>query len=293
MNSVSPSIRPSRITCQPGMVTFPSCATGWAALYQILSAGDGTRRPQDHASGRRKLGAMQTLALTLTHFRLCPFSRSIRLALGELGLEATLVDERPWEWPARLVALNPAGEVPVLTIEGRAVLSGAYAIAEYLADETARDAGDGRAVPLFPGTNTERAEVRRLVDWFHRKYEREVTREVLAEKVYPRLSGPAAHAPDAHIMRAVRINLRHHMSYVSFLSDHRRWLAGEEISFADLAAAAHLSTLDYLNEVPWHDYPVAKAWYARLKSRPSFRALLADRVPRVPPPPPHYANLDF
>ncbi len=93
-------------------------------------------------------------------------------------------------------------------------------------------------------------------------------------------------------MRAIRSNLRYHLSYLSYLADQRKWLAGDDFSIADLVAAAHFSVLDYLGEVAWEDYPVAKGWYARLKSRPSFRSLLADRIPGTPPPL-HYTDLDF
>jgi len=231
---------------------------------------------------------------TLTHFRLCPHSRSIRLLLGEIGIEARLVEERPWEYRPELLALNPAGELPVLSLDSGPVLCGAYAASEYIAEELKRHPIDGRPVPLFPGTREERAEVRRLVDWFHGKLDREVTREFLEEKVYRgyRTSGGNTGAPDAAILRAVRANLRYHLSYVAYLAHERRWLAGDDMSFADLAAAAHLSTLDYLGEVPWDGYESAKQWYARLKSRPSFRPLLADRISGTPAPV-HYTNLDF
>lgn len=228
---------------------------------------------------------------TLTHYRLCPRSRSIRLLLGEIGLEVRLAETRPWEYRSELLALNPAGELPVLALANGTVLCGAYAISEYVAEELKRHPIDGRPVPTFPGSREERAEVRRLVDWFHGKLDREVTREVLEEKVY-RGYRPGGGAPDVAILRAVRANFRYHLSYISYLAHHRRWLAGEEMSFADIAAAAHLSTLDYLSEVQWDEHPAAKLWYARLKSRPSFRTLLADRISGTPAPL-HYTNLDF
>ena len=93
-------------------------------------------------------------------------------------------------------------------------------------------------------------------------------------------------------LRAIRANIRYHLGYVNHLAHERRWLAGDEMSFADMAAAAHLSSIDYLGEVAWEDYPSAKSWYARMKSRPSFRALLADRMPGISPAP-VYADLDF
>lgn len=228
----------------------------------------------------------------LTHFRLCPFSRSIRLALAELALEFELKEEQPWEWRATFLALNPSGELPVLEMDNGPVLLGAYAISEYLAEEERRHPSEPRAMALLPGGRDDRAEVRRLVDWFHRKLDREVTRELLLEKVYARLTPGAERAPDAEILRAIRSNLRYHLDYLAYLGHNRSWLAGDEMSFADLAAAAHLSTIDYLGEVPWEQFPGAKTWYARVKSRPSFRALLADRMAGMPPPL-HYTDLDF
>lgn len=241
--------------------------------------------------------------LKLTHFRLCPSSRSIRLALAERDIEFELVEERAWEWRPAFLALNPAGELPVLEVPDGSILCGAYSIAEFLAEEgQAEQLQDRRLMSLFPGDREDRAEARRLTDWFQHKFDREVTRDLLAEKVYPRVSqpgsygGPAASvpvaAPSPAVLRAVRSNLRYHLGYIGFLADQRRWLAGDAPSFADLAAAAQLSVADYLGEVPWEQHPAAKGWYQRVKSRPSFRPLLADRLPGFSPPP-WYGDLDF
>jgi glutathione S-transferase len=228
----------------------------------------------------------------LTHFCLCPHSRSVRIALAEFGIEAELVEERPWEQRPAFLALNPAGELPVLEIERGPILCGAYSISEYLGEELKGRSQEGRAASLFPPGRKDRAEVRRLVDWFHGKFNREVTRELLHEKVFAHLLPGRPQTPDPDILRAIRANLRYHLSYVSHLAHQRHWLAGEEMSFADFAAAAHLSSADYLGEVPWEASPVAKSWYARMKSRPSFRSLLTDRMPGAPPPS-SYADLDF
>ncbi len=228
---------------------------------------------------------------TLTQYRLCPHSRGVRLVLAEFGLEVTMSEEQPWEWRPAFLALNPAGELPVLAIQGGPILCGAYAISEYLAETLLPDPDGAPRVALFPGDGEGRAEVRRLVDWFGHKLDREVTREVLYEKVYARQQAPD-HAPEGATLRAIQANLRYHLGYIAYLADHRRWLAGDDMSFADMVAAAHLSVLDYLGEVAWEEHPKVKAWYARVKSRPSFRGLLADRVPGLPPPP-HYTDLDF
>ena len=229
---------------------------------------------------------------TLAHYRLCPASRAIRIALGELAIETELVEEKPWEWRPEFLAINPSGELPVLRLDDGVLLCGAYAISEYLAEEFTHHPIDGLTVPLFPGNSEERAEVRRLVDWFHRKLNREVVRDLLHEKLFARIAGRPPRNPDMEVLRAVRANLRYHLRYISFLADHRRWLAGDEMSFADIAAAAHLSCVHFFGEVPWEEFPNAKEWYVRIKSRRSFRPILADRVPGVTPPP-HYEDLDF
>lgn len=227
----------------------------------------------------------------LTHFKLCPLSRSIRLALGEREIAHVLDEQYGWLGEPSFLALNPAGELPVLRLETGEVLCGAYAIVEYI-DDSHHDV-PSLSQPLIPGDPIERAEVRRLIDWFHRKFYWEVTQEILIDKIYPRVARPSSYyPPDADRLRAVRSNLRYHMSYISYLADQRRWLAGEDMSFADLAAAAHLSVVDYVSEVSWDTFPIAKNWYARVKSRPSFRILLAERIPG-PPPPTYYAELDF
>jgi glutathione S-transferase len=225
---------------------------------------------------------------TLLHYPLCAFSRSIRLALAECGVEVDLSEERPWEWRAEFLSLNPAGSLPVLVTDTDGPIAGAYAISEYLG-ETA--GADGSGFHLFPGDAPARAEVRRLVDWFHRKFHDEVTSYLVEEKVFRRF-GPKSASPDMEAMRAGHDNLRYHLTYIGHLAEKRSWLAGDALSFADLVAAAHLSALDYLGEVPWEDHEPAKHWYALLKSRPSFRPLLADRVAGFIPSG-TYADLDF
>ncbi len=229
----------------------------------------------------------------LIHFRLCPLSRAMRLALAELDIEVELIEERPWEWRPEFLAVNPAGELPVLHIEDGPALCGIYAISEYLAEAAPADPDEPPPpLALFPGSRDDRAEVRRLLDWFNGKFNREVSQELLLEKVYARVQPGANPRPDADILRAIRTNLRYHMSYISHLAHQRHWLAGDDLSFADLAAAAHLSSIDYLGEVPWEEFAVAKIWYARLKSRRAFRSILTDRLPGAIPAP-HYADLDF
>ena len=224
---------------------------------------------------------------TLYHLWLCPFSRKVRIALGEKKLNYALVVEKSWERREAFLALNPAGEVPVLleiTDEGsNNVFADSNAICEYLEDEHPEP-------PLIAGSASERAEIRRLIAWFDLKFHREVTKNLVDEKINKRFLGLGA--PSSMAIRAGHSNITTHLSYIEYLMTRRNWLAGKQFSLADVSAAAHLSCLDYINDVPWEDYPEAKSWYSRLKSRPSLRSLLADRIPGVPPPK-HYANLDF
>ncbi|MCS6855761.1 MAG: glutathione S-transferase family protein [Elioraea sp.] len=219
----------------------------------------------------------------LYHFPLSPFSRKVRLALAEKRLPFELREEKVWERRPEFLALNPAGQVPVLVEEGGLVIPDSVVITEYL-EETYRE------VPLLGATAAERVECRRLVAWFDGKFAREVTDKLLLEKVVKRLIGRGV--PDAGAIRAGYANLRTHLAYVAELAEQRRWLAGDALSLADFAAAAHLSVLDFAGEIDWSIAPAAKEWYARIKSRPSFRPLLADRVPGLRPPD-HYADLDF
>ena len=228
----------------------------------------------------------------LHHYPLSAGSRFVRLLLAEFGETPTLVEEQPWERSEALLKLNPAGTVPVLIDDDETAVAGATVIGEYL-NET-RGARLGEGPPLMPKTLAERAEARRLVDWFLAKMEAEVTGYLVTEKIYKRRmavedgGGP----PDAAAIRAARANIRYHLAYIGYLTARRACLAGRDITYADLAAGAALSVVDYLGEVPWEEETAAKAWYARVKSRPSFRPILADQV-RGMPAAAHYANLDF
>jgi len=219
----------------------------------------------------------------LYHLWLSPFARKIRVVLKEKNLDFTMKVEKTWERRPEFLALNPAGDVPVLIEPDGTVLADVNAIAEFL-DEVYRD-------KLLIGINAlDRAEVRRLTQWFDGKLNREVTEPLVGEKMMKRFLGLGE--PNSGAIRAGKANLGYHLDYITFLVERRRWLAGDHFSLADISAAAHLSALDYLGDVPWDAHEPAKEWYARIKSRPSFRPLLADHIPGAPPPK-HYADLDF
>ena len=220
---------------------------------------------------------------TLYHLWLSPFSRKIRLVLKEKTLDFEMAVERIWERRPEFLALNPAGEVPVLVEPDGTTLSDATAITEYLEEIYPER-------PLMGATPIERAETRRLVAWFDVKFNREVTVNLVEEKITKRFLGLGQ--PNSQAIRAGCQNIKHHLDYITYLMDRRSYLAGDSFGLADITAAAHLSAVDYLGDVPWEQHEGAKEWYARVKSRPSFRPLLADHIPGASPPK-HYADLDF
>ncbi|MFM2390579.1 MAG: hypothetical protein RLZZ437_2134 [Pseudomonadota bacterium] len=220
--------------------------------------------------------------IRLYHFPLSPFCRKVRLVLAEKKLEVELVEERYWEPSAEFMRRNPAGKVPVLKIDAR-MLSESQAICEYLDESVPQP-------PLMPRDVDGRYEVRRLCAWFDDKFQSEVTSKLLHERVNKKVMGQGY--PDSKNVKAGSQRIKGHLDYLSQLLDERRWLAGDVMTLADLTAAAHLSCLDYISDVDWHRSAVVKDWYAKIKSRPSFRSLLADQISGFPPAA-HYADLDF
>lgn len=219
----------------------------------------------------------------LHHLPLSPYSRKVRLALAEKRIAFELRVEKVWERRPEFLQLNPAGTVPVLVEENGLVVADSYAICEYL-DEAYPD------IPLVGRTLAERAEVRRLLSWFDNLFGLEVSRNLLWERHLKRQLGHGN--PDGAAIRAGYANLKAHLDVIGWLAERRAWLAGQHLTLADFAAAAHLSALDYVNDVDWSHNLAARDWYSRVKSRPSFRALLADRISGMDPPK-HYADLDF
>ena len=219
----------------------------------------------------------------LYHLPLSPYARKVRLALAEKKLAFEVRVEKPWDRRPEYLELNPSGSVPTLVEENGLAVPDSGVICEYL-EEAYPD------TPLLGHTLAERVEVRRLVAWLDGKFSLEVTRYLYGEKIIKRLSGTGQ--PDASALRAGFLNLKTHLQYIGWLAESRKWLGGNVMTLADLAAAAHLSTLDFCGDVDWAAVPAAHDWYARMKSRPSFRPILADRVPGVMPPA-HYADLDF
>lgn len=227
----------------------------------------------------------------LYHHPFSPSSRFVRLILTEYGavFEDHLID--PWERPQELLSLNAAGTVPVLVENDGPAISGPGPIMEYLDETRGYAVADRRLMPDHPEA---RAETRRLVDWSLVKFDQEVIGHLVRERIYKQLMPKSAGggAPDSAPLRVARANISHHMKYFGYLVGSRRWLAGDRLTFADFALASELSCADYLGEVSWSDEKEMRAWYARVKSRPSMRPLLKEKILGMPAAP-TYADLDF
>jgi glutathione S-transferase len=221
----------------------------------------------------------------LLQHRLDPASRLARLMFAEYGVAVELEDIKPWMREPHILEINPAASGPILMDTGESPVVGVLAILHAIEERWSPSAVAG----LFPAHQHERAEMWRLLDWVLMKLNDEVTRYVFEEKIVKR---DKKGAPDPSVLRVAKANLVEHLLYFNWLFATRHWIAGDVMTLADFALAAHLSTLDYLGDVAWDTSIETRQWYARIKSRPAFRTLLSDRVGGFPAAA-GYADLDF
>lgn len=218
----------------------------------------------------------------LHYWWLCPLSRKVRIFLGELKLPFELKIQNPWELGAGFLILNPAGTLPVFEEQHGVIISDSQTISEYL-DETYNAEMIGKD-PL------KRSETRRLIAWFDQKFYTDVWQTIVFEKSLKSKFGLGT--PESTMIREGNGYLLQHLDYMSQLLEQRSWISGDQFNLADMTAASHLSCIDYFGHIPWRNFPNVYDWYMRIKSRPSFRPLLKDRLPAIAPSP-HYGNLDF
>jgi len=223
---------------------------------------------------------------SLIHHPLDPSSRLIRLMCAEYGVPLDMEEIKPWLRDAELLEINPAATLPIFLGDGDQPIVGILASINLVEDLYTPTSVEG-LIPADPGM---RAEMWRLVEWVIFKLADEVTRYVLEEKIVKRDHRGAT--PDPAVLRVAKANLNEHMLYFNWLFANRAWLAGDTLTLADFALAAHFSTLDYLGDIDWGKAGETRDWYSRIKSRPAFRTLLNDRVTAIAPQS-GYANLDF
>ncbi|MFV0627339.1 MAG: glutathione S-transferase family protein [Alphaproteobacteria bacterium] len=218
----------------------------------------------------------------LIHHTTSPFSRKIRLEMSEKKVLFVLREEEPWNISEEVYKLNPAGTLPIFLYDGN-YICGNYAISEYLEEFS-------KEVKLLPDDIKSSAEARSIIEWFDVKFYEEVYKKIAYEKIHKRFSRGLA--PDSQTLKAGLNNLNYHMEYLDWLAEKNNYLAGDLFSLADITAAAHISIIDYLGNIPWENYKNAKIWYSKIKSRPSFKDILNDTIKGILPSK-HYSNLDF
>ena len=234
---------------------------------------------------RLAFACMHTAMRRLYHWPLDPAARTVRLALGEKRLGVDLVETRPWAAHGDIEHLAPGAAAPALLDtgeEGRIIALGSQAILEYLEEAHASHR-------LMPLGRQDRAEARRIWRWCEDSFTI-VNETLLAERVTQWIR--RERAPDSGALRKGAHALRGRLTFLNALAEQRSYLAGRHLSLADLSAAAQLSSVDYFGDIDWATVPDLKSWYARLKSRPSFRQLLSERIHGTRAAD-HYANLDF
>lgn len=212
------------------------------------------------------------MMLTLFHHPDCPHSRFVRLALREYGLPVRQIVERIWERRKEFLLLNPAGTTPVLLTEAELAIPGAWIIAEYLDEVYGEEMSERR---LLPSNLPERVAVRKLMHWFNGDFFREVT-DVLMTERYKQYMPANGGTPDYKLMRDVIPAIAYYLDHIDLLLGRHDWLNGTRLSYADLAAAAHLSLAEDLGEIPWAEDSAAKAWYERMRARPTFQSMKAQ-----------------
>lgn len=222
--------------------------------------------------------------LKVYYYRLCPFSRKLRLILGEKGINFELKEEDYSKNIRNFLKTNLSGTIPSVTLEDGNYLYGSNALFEYFEE-------------LFPFPTLlseeaiNRSKIRSLAEWFDNKFYHEVTKHIFNEKILKIISN--SHEPPlSSKIRAAKSNLMNHMNYIQSLLQDNMYLFGDRLSIADISAAAQISILDYTCDINWDQNERTKSWYALMKSRPSFREILAERVIGVNPPS-YYANPDF
>ncbi len=211
----------------------------------------------------------------LTHLILAPSSRFARLVIGEKRLTC--------DCPA---AEDAQAHLPIFVDLDGTRCEGLWAIIDHLE-------GNYPERPLTPEEPAARTETLRWLDWAMGPFHEQVTQKIVFEKASPRFTGGLARrAPDMNVIRQGREAIKPALATIGKIAEQRGNLAERDCTLGDFAVAAQISTLDYFGEVPWAEFPQATEWYIRMKSRPSFRTLLGDRVPGQPPVS-HYAELDF
>ncbi|MCP5369176.1 MAG: glutathione S-transferase family protein [Rickettsiaceae bacterium] len=223
------------------------------------------------------------LTCNLIHHQLCPLSRQIRVLLSEIGAIYTLKREDYWLRREELLTKSPFGILPILEMTDCKAIIGPYPIIEFLHEKVEN-------FFLMPNNVEIRNNIRQQVVWFNDKFYREVSKVIVDEKVIKPITKLSE--PKAEFLRIAKNNLVQHFKLLEKILQNNLYLVGEQITCADIVATSHISIIDYFGEISWDRWAYIKEWYALMKSRPSVRLILEDRIPGLLPPT-YYSDPDF
>ena len=219
----------------------------------------------------------------LYYMPMSSFCRASKLILREKAIKFQSINEPIWKRRIDFLKINPEGDLPVVIDENNVKIIGYMSLAYYLDDNLVGD-------NLIGSSSLQRLEVRRICKWINNKFYKEVTENIVEERVFKNLRGLGQ--PSTEFLKAGRINLKNHENYFEWILKNKSFMAGENFTVADISYASFLSCLDYLGEIQWERIPVTKKWYAKIKSRPTFRDILQEKIYTIPPSK-NYKNLDF
>ncbi|MDH5796013.1 MAG: glutathione S-transferase family protein [Anaplasmataceae bacterium] len=143
---------------------------------------------------------------------------------------------------------------------------------------------------LYGSNASCRAEVRAMYNFLENKMYNEAVFIIINERIVKFIYENSS--PDSIALNNSKKKIAFYLEYLDCLLDSHQWLVPYGFSIADISAAAQISILDYLNDVSWEKYARLKDWYAVIKSKPSFKAILNSRIQGFYPSR-HYSDLDF
>jgi glutathione S-transferase len=223
------------------------------------------------------------MQISLYYHPLCPFSKQIIALLGEMNYKPTLIKENYWQKNKAFMDLSPWGELPVMVIDETFIIAGAYPCIEYLIDKR-------RDFYLFHQDLEILSRIRQVINWFNKYFYNDVVQHILSEKLIK--ADLKNLYPDTYVIRSAKSILNSHLLQMNAIIASQEYLAHENLSLADIVAASHLAVLDYFQDINWQNYPKLKHWYCLIKSRPTFRSTLYEKIKGTNPPA-HYLDLDF
>lgn len=205
------------------------------------------------------------MALRLHSHPLASYCWKVLIALyeTEAPFEPVMVDLGDPEARAAFLKLSPMGKMPALEDGGRVVLETSIII-EYL------DRHHPGARPLLPQGND--ALEARFWDRFFDLYVQEPMQKIVADKLRPEGGKDPLGVEQARASLAVAYGV------IEARMSGRTWVAGEDFSMADCAAAPGLFYANLVQPLG-EEFPITAAYLQRLRDRPSFARVVDEAQP--------------